>query len=149
VFRLKDENASTMTLPTDTNGSQPCYKKVVMISVRRRLFAAWVVILTVLAATQILLGQGFSQSSNANTIPSGKSVESVSDQLEHDPRTQKNPDGGVTLYLRHKSPGPELESNWLPAPNGPMGVVLRLYLPKPEVLSGKWQAPSIETNGPA
>jgi hypothetical protein len=63
------------------------------------------------------------------------------------PQLKKNPDGGVTLYLQHNSPGPKLESNWLPAPNGPMGVVLRLYLPKPEVLTGKWVAPSIQTNG--
>lgn len=36
-------------------------------------------------------------------------------------------DGGLTLYLRHKSPGPELESNWLPAPSGPFYLALRIY----------------------
>ena len=65
------------------------------------------------------------------------------------PRLKKNADGGITLYLRHKFPGTDLESNWLPARDGPMGVVMRLYMPKPEVLSGAWKAPHISTSGPA
>jgi hypothetical protein len=65
------------------------------------------------------------------------------------PQLKKNADGGFTLYLQHKSPGTDLASNWLPAPDGPMGVVMRLYMPKPEVLSGAWKAPQISTSGPA
>ena len=60
---------------------------------------------------------------------------------------KKNKDGGITLYLQHKSPGPEKESNWLPAPDGVMGVVMRLYLPKPEALNGAWKAPPIDLVG--
>jgi hypothetical protein len=33
---------------------------------------------------------------------------------------RRDADGGVSLYLQSTSPGAELESNWLPAPNGPM-----------------------------
>jgi hypothetical protein len=62
---------------------------------------------------------------------------------------RKDADGGVTLYLQHKSSGTEAESNWLPAPNGPMSVVMRLYLPKPEVISGQWKPPPIRTVGSA
>lgn len=65
------------------------------------------------------------------------------------PELKKNADGGITLYFQHKSPGADLESNWLPAPDGTMGVVMRLYMPKPEVLSGAWVAPPIRTVGPA
>ncbi len=60
------------------------------------------------------------------------------DQLKRDA------DGGLTLYVQHASPGPEKESNWLPAPNGPFYLVLRMYLPKPEVLDGTWSAPPLE-----
>lgn len=60
------------------------------------------------------------------------------------PELKKNPDGGITLYLQHKSPGPDREANWLPAPNGTMGVVMRLYLPKAEVLKGAWKQPSMQ-----
>jgi hypothetical protein len=56
---------------------------------------------------------------------------------------KKNADGGVTLYLQHRSPGVARSSNWLPAPNGPMGAVLRMYLPRAEVLNGDWKAPSL------
>jgi len=65
------------------------------------------------------------------------------------PELKKNANGGVTLYLQHKSPGTDLESNWLPAPDGQMGVVMRLYMPKPEVIKGVWVAPPIRTVGPA
>jgi hypothetical protein len=63
------------------------------------------------------------------------------------PELRKNSDGGITLYLQRKSPGRELESNWLPAPNGPMSVVMRLYFPKPEVLDGTWTPPPIKRAG--
>lgn len=49
----------------------------------------------------------------------------------------------ITLYLQNESPGEEKESNWLPAPNGPMFVVMRLYLPQDEVVSGIWKPPVI------
>lgn len=62
---------------------------------------------------------------------------------------KKNTDGGITLYLQHKSPGADLESNWLPAPNGPMGVVMHLYLPKSEVIKDLWTAPPLRQVGPA
>jgi hypothetical protein len=53
-------------------------------------------------------------------------------------------DGGYTFYLQNESPGPEKESNWLPAPKGPFVVVLRLYWPKPDALNGTWTAPKPE-----
>jgi hypothetical protein len=65
------------------------------------------------------------------------------------PQLKKSADGGITLCLQHKSPGTDLESNWLPAPDGLMGVLMRPYMPKPEVLSGAWRAPQISTSGPA
>jgi hypothetical protein len=30
-----------------------------------------------------------------------------------------NEDGSLTLYIQKESPGAALESNWLPAPDGP------------------------------
>ncbi len=53
-------------------------------------------------------------------------------------------DGGYTFYLQNSSPGPDRESNWLPAPPGPFFVVLRLYWPKPDALNGTWKAPKPE-----
>ncbi|WP_207796421.1 DUF1254 domain-containing protein [Pseudohalioglobus lutimaris] len=52
-------------------------------------------------------------------------------------------DGSLTLYVQKESPGKELESNWLPAPDGPFYAVLRLYGPKSEALEGKWVAPGL------
>lgn len=52
-------------------------------------------------------------------------------------------DGSLTLYMQKESPGKELESNWLPAPDGPFYAVLRLYGPQKEALEGKWVAPAL------
>lgn len=60
------------------------------------------------------------------------------------PSLVADPDGGYTVYIQHESPGIERESNWLPAPEGPFALVLRLYWPKPDALTGTWKAPQPE-----
>ncbi len=59
-------------------------------------------------------------------------------------RLKKDADGGLTLYIQHDSPGKDLESNWLPAPEGPFWTIIRLYWPEPEALDGTWKAPALE-----
>jgi hypothetical protein len=65
------------------------------------------------------------------------------------PDMKTNADGSVTLYIQNKSPGADKEANWLPAPNGPIYLVMRLYWPKVETPSilppgtGTWQPPGI------
>ena len=66
------------------------------------------------------------------------------------PDMKKNVDGSLTLYIQHKSPGTDKESNWLPAPNSEIYLVMRLYWPKTEAPSilppgaGTWQPPGIK-----
>jgi hypothetical protein len=65
------------------------------------------------------------------------------------PELKKNPDGSLTLYIQKDSPGADKQSNWLPAPDGPIYLVMRLYWPKtepPSILppgAGTWQPPAI------
>jgi hypothetical protein len=62
---------------------------------------------------------------------------------------KKNEDGSVTLYIQKDSPGADRESNWLPAPNDTIYLVMRLYWPKTEAPSilpageGTWKPPGI------
>ena len=55
-----------------------------------------------------------------------------------------DPDGGLTIHLQVESPGGDAEANWLPSPSdGEWFVVLRMYLPRPEVIDAKWECPPI------
>ena len=54
-----------------------------------------------------------------------------------------NPDGSLDLYFQNDSPGAGKEANWLPAPKGPFNLTMRLYAPKSEALTGKWNPPPI------
>ena len=62
---------------------------------------------------------------------------------------KKNRDGSLTLYIQKDSPGKAKEANWLPAPNGTIYLVMRLYWPKdtpPSILppgEGTWKPPAV------
>jgi hypothetical protein len=65
------------------------------------------------------------------------------------PGMKKNPDGSLTLYIQKESPGKAKEANWLPAPDGTVYLVMRLYWPKdtpPSILppgEGTWKPPAV------
>ncbi|OCP06304.1 hypothetical protein BC364_23115 [Ensifer sp. LC499] len=42
------------------------------------------------------------------------------------PNLKQDADGGLTLFVQHDSPGGEKEVNWLPAPEGPIILAMRL-----------------------
>ena len=52
-------------------------------------------------------------------------------------------DGSLSFYVQKDSPGAENESNWLPAPDGPFYCFMRIYMPKPEVIEGRWKTPPL------
>jgi hypothetical protein len=66
------------------------------------------------------------------------------------PDMKTNADGSLTIYIQNKSPGADREANWLPAPDGPIYLMIRLYWPKttpPSILpvgEGTWQPPGVK-----
>jgi hypothetical protein len=60
-----------------------------------------------------------------------------------------NADGSLDLYVQREDPGPELRSNWLPAPGGAFNLMMRLYQPKAAALNGTWLAPPLQRRAPA
>jgi hypothetical protein len=62
---------------------------------------------------------------------------------------KRNADGGLTIHIQKDDPGADLRANWLPAPDGPIYMVMRLYWPKTEAPSllpvgrGAWQPPGV------
>ena len=65
------------------------------------------------------------------------------------PSLKKNPDGSLTFYIQKDAPSADKKSNWLPAPNDTVYLVMRLYWPKetpPSILpmgEGTWQPPAV------
>ena len=64
------------------------------------------------------------------------------------PDMNKNADGSLTIYMQHESPGKDKESNWLPAPDGPIYLALRMYWPKPADDASSVLPPGKGTWGP-
>jgi hypothetical protein len=54
-----------------------------------------------------------------------------------------NPDGSLTLYFQNENPGADKDANWLPAPKGAFNLTMRLYAPRSEALTGKWNPPPV------
>lgn len=55
---------------------------------------------------------------------------------------QYNPDGSLTLQIQHAAPGQD-NSNWLPAPEGPFYLILRMYRAREEVLNRSYRIPAV------
>jgi hypothetical protein len=54
-----------------------------------------------------------------------------------------NADQSLDLYVRSESPGADKEANWLPAPKGAFNLTMRLYAPRADALTGKWNPPPV------
>jgi hypothetical protein len=54
-----------------------------------------------------------------------------------------NAEGSLDLYFQNESPGSAKEANWLPAPKGAFNLCMRLYAPKGDALTGKWNPPPV------
>jgi hypothetical protein len=55
-----------------------------------------------------------------------------------------DPDGGLTIYAQNAMPGPDKESNWLPAPKEDFFLILRTYVPAPESVELAWVPSAVE-----
>jgi hypothetical protein len=60
----------------------------------------------------------------------------------HD-RLRRNRDGSFDIYVSSKSPGRARAANWLPAPEGPFQLVMRVYAPQASAIDGSWAPPAL------
>lgn len=60
----------------------------------------------------------------------------------HD-RLRRNRDGSFDIYVSSKPAGRARAGNWLPAPEGPFQLVMRLYAPQGTATDGSWAPPAI------
>ena len=60
------------------------------------------------------------------------------------PGLQRDADGGLTLHIAHAPPADAAaRANWLPAPPGGFYLCLRAYLPRAELLDGRYALPPV------
>ncbi len=59
----------------------------------------------------------------------------------------RNADGSLDIWIQHDAPTGATAANWLPAPDGPFQLLLRMYWPKAPILDGKWSPPPIKKSG--
>jgi len=76
----------------------------------------------------------YQSGNNKPTAHRGFSSQGVNTRAE-------NEDDPVTLLFQRNSPGPESGRNWIPVPEGPFFVKLRIYVPSRAVLNGTWRKP--------
>jgi hypothetical protein len=59
------------------------------------------------------------------------------------PDLHRNEDGSLDILIR-KEPPQDFTANWLPAPEGKFALMMRAYLPRPDMLDGRFRYPGIE-----
>ena len=57
---------------------------------------------------------------------------------------RKGHDGSVAIYIQKDNPGPEKQSNWLPAPAGSFNLTMRLYGARTPILDGSYRLPGVK-----
>lgn len=62
------------------------------------------------------------------------------------PDLTRGADGSLTIYIQHENPGEGRTANWLPAPGGPMRLVLRAYQPGEAMIEGRYRVPAVHRN---
>lgn len=74
--------------------------------------------------------------------PNGLNRYSIGDRT---PGLRRNDDGSLDIWIGRNDPGDARRANWLPAPQrGPFTMMMRAYLPKPQLLNGLYTLPAIE-----
>jgi hypothetical protein len=74
-------------------------------------------------------------------VPNPIGVYSISYRTE----LTRDPDGGFTIHIAPEQPADTPASNWLPStgPGKAWSMVLRLYLPRADVLNATWSPPAM------
>lgn len=61
------------------------------------------------------------------------------------PGLVRDADGALDIWISRTDPGGERSANWLPAPaGGPFTIILRAYLPQPQIVSQTYVPPAVE-----
>jgi hypothetical protein len=59
------------------------------------------------------------------------------------PGIKFNDDGSLDIFIQHQQPSSAQVSNWLPAPDGPMALVMRAYGPGKAIREGVYAPPRL------
>ena len=65
---------------------------------------------------------------------------------DHSRDLTRGADGSLTIYIQRERPQGERAANWLPAPGGPMRLVLHAYQPDEAMVDGRYRVPAVRRN---
>ncbi len=60
------------------------------------------------------------------------------------PGLKRNADGSIDILMQRQRPEGDMAANWLPAPEGPIRLALRAYLPGAPLRERKWRVPPVK-----
>lgn len=60
------------------------------------------------------------------------------------PTLARGADGSIDIHVQKDKPEGDAAANWLPAPEGPFWMILRMYVPGEEALTGAYMPPPVE-----
>ena len=63
------------------------------------------------------------------------------------PRLKYGADGSIEIHVQNTDPGGDEAANWLRSPAGNFSLLLRMYLPGEEVISGWYKFPVLHRSG--
>lgn len=62
---------------------------------------------------------------------------------DRSPGLAYNADLSLDIWISHRPPADARLGNWLPAPAGPFALFLRAYLPRPDLIEGRFRLPPV------
>ena len=81
------------------------------------------------------------------SLPENQLIDNPIDRYAFGDRTptlKRGADGSIDIHVQKDKPVGDAAANWLPSPEGPFWMIMRMYQPEQKALSGAYSPPPVE-----